>query len=276
MSTIKECCSPCPTVSTTDIPGSAGASAFSLTTAAFVIPAVLANVTVPVTNTSWMVANENVFTGNANFKISSFNSGASTVTLTNLGFTNDAAVGVTVASGSVIAAGVGNVAELTGVNQFTDNSTGASGDTIAAGVGVSIIPFFVNLVDIGNADLLTNYTPGYKFKILAVHFAVEKAATTAAKLATITPKISGVSVTGGVLSLTSANCTPQGNVVSGSAVTALNTGSAAATISLTGSGVTAFVEGSGWILLRIQSMDTADAFASISSKMNSLITSVLT
>lgn len=148
---------------------------------------------------------------------------------------------------------------------LTDNTTGTASTTLAAGVGVITVPLFVNFADIAAADLLTTYTPGYAFKILGTAVAVEKVVTTGSKLATLTPKISGTSVTGGVLSLTSAALTPQGTVLAGSAVTALNVGTAADTISLTGSAVTAFVEGSGWILLKIQNMDTANAIASLAA-----------
>jgi hypothetical protein len=153
---------------------------------------------------------------------------------------------------------------------LTDNSTGTGGATLAAGVGISTLSTFVNLADILAADLVTTWTPGYKFKILSVDFVVTKAATTGSKAATLTPKISGVAVTGGVLALTSGNCTPQGVVVAGTTVTAANTGSAAATISITGSAVTAFVEGNGTIEIRIQNMDTADAIASLALKCNTI------
>jgi hypothetical protein len=158
---------------------------------------------------------------------------------------------------------------------ITDNSTGSATDTIAAGVGVLTVPLYVNLADLANADLITAYTPGYKFKILGVNFVVGKAVTTAAKLATLTPKISGVALTGGALALTSANCTPQGIVINSTApVTALNEGSDSATISITGSAVTTFIEGAGWIMIQIQNMDTADAVASLSDHVNDLITSL--
>lgn len=147
--------------------------------------------------------------------------------------------------------------------QFTDNTTGAVSTTLAAGVGVVTVPLYVNNADLAAADLLTTYTPGYAFKILGVAYGVEKAVTTGSKLATLTPKISGVAVTGGVLSLTSAALTPQGAVVAATAVTAANTGAATDTISITGSAVTAFVEGGGWIFLKIQNMDTANAVASL-------------
>jgi hypothetical protein len=148
---------------------------------------------------------------------------------------------------------------------ITDSTTGsAAATTFAAGVGVSQFGFQVDLNDIaGSNQVLTTFTPGYKFKILASAFAVDKAVTTGSKLATVTPQISGVSTTGGAIALTSALATPAGAVIAGSAITALNTGAANATIGLVASAVTQFTEGTGTFYLTIQNMDTADAIASL-------------
>lgn len=164
------------------------------------------------------------------------------------------------------AADVTIVRASAGAVNIPDNTTGnAAAAALAAGVGRQNITFYSNLVDITAADILTSWVPGYKFKILALDFFVDKPATTAAKLATVSPKITGVAVTGGAVALTSANCTPAGVKVAGSAVTALNTGSATDSISLTGSAVTAFVEGNGWFVLSLQNMDVADAIASLNA-----------
>lgn len=120
-----------------------------------------------------------------------------------------------------------------------------------------ILPFFFNLADIASGDMLTNYTVGHKFAILGVDFQVQKPATTAAKLASFNLEIGnpGTNLTGGVVALTSANCTPAGAAVAGSAITALNTGTSTDVISIEASAVTAFVEGSGWLMVRIQNLD---------------------
>lgn len=148
------------------------------------------------------------------------------------------------------------------VAAMTDNSTGTVGTTIAAGAGVSQLSFSVNLADISATDVVLTFTPGYKFKVLAVDFVATKAASTAAKAATITGKVNGSAMTGGVISLTTAACTA-GAKVAGTAVSAGNTGAANGTISLTASAVTAFVEGAGTFVVRLQNMDTADAIASL-------------
>lgn len=283
------CCSPCSTVPPVNIPGTPGVTGPAgtngadgvpawtvLTAQSPALPAVGNSISLSVANNSWMTVGQIiVVAGPANFQVVS-KTGLTVVTGTFLAYKGDLTAGNTLANGaSVSPAGVGFPALVAPTSTLiTDNSTGAAGLTVAAGVGVQNLSFFVNLADLANADLLTTYPLLYKFKILSVSFGVEKAATTAAKLATLTPKISGVAVTGGVLALTSANCTPTGNVVAGSAVTAANTGASGATISITGSAVTAFIEGAGWIIITVQNMDTTDGFASLISKLNAVITAI--
>lgn len=101
------------------------------------------------------------------------------------------------------------------------------------------------LAGLANAQTL-KMPVNFNFTLTAVRFRVQVPATTAAKLATATAQISGVACTGGVIGLTSANCTPSGAAVAGSAITALNTGAAGATVEMAISAVTAFAEGGGW------------------------------
>lgn len=164
----------------------------------------------------------------------------------------------------------------TGQAAITDSGTGTAANTVAAGVGVTTVTINLPLVGItGNVDVVTNYTPGYKFKILAVDFAVTKVVSTAARAATLNLEIGTTNVTGGAVALTSANCTPLGAVIAGSAVTAANTGTSSDTISVEASGVTAFAEGDGTLLIRLQNMDTADAFASILQRTNKFRTDLV-
>ncbi len=95
----------------------------------------------------------------------------------------------------------------------------------------------------------------YAFTLISTLFRTAKAATTAAKAATLTPDISGTPVTGGVMALTSANQNTIGGTVAGTAVTAANTGTAGQTLGVTASAVTAFVEGDGWVEFTIQRND---------------------
>ncbi len=150
---------------------------------------------------------------------------------------------------------------------LTDSSGGSAGSTLAAGVGKYVLPLFVNLAELANGDVLTEYVPGHRFKVLKVDFRVEKAVTTAAKLASLNLEIETTNVTGGVVALTSDNCTPKGAAVAGTAVTAANIGTATEKLSVEAASVTAFSEGTGWLLISIQNMDTADAIASLAAKI---------
>jgi len=149
---------------------------------------------------------------------------------------------------------------------ITDSTGGAAAAAIAAGVGISVVSLPINLASVADGDVLTAFTPGFKFKILSLAFAVTVPVTTGSKATTLNMEIGTTNLTGGALALTSANCTPIGAVVAASAVTAANTGSAAATVSVEASSTTAFVEGAGVLLVTIQNMDTADAFATLLSE----------
>jgi hypothetical protein len=102
---------------------------------------------------------------------------------------------------------------------------------------------------IANSGVLLRLTPGYAGRILGMHVQATTAVTTGSKLATLTPAIAGTNVTGGVVSMTSAGQNAIGAVQNGTAVTALNTFTAAQEITVVASSVTAFVEGAGVIYL---------------------------
>ncbi len=103
----------------------------------------------------------------------------------------------------------------------------------------------------------------HKFKILSVDAYVTNEVTTGSKLSSLNVEIDTTDLTGGVVALTSANCATLGAKVAGSAVTAANTGAANATISIEAASTTAFSEGGVMVVIGIQNMDTADAFASL-------------
>jgi len=127
-------------------------------------------------------------------------------------------------------------------------------------VGVQILPFFVNLADIAAGDVLTTFTPGFNFKILSIDFQTAKAVTTASKLATLNMEIGTTDLTGGTVALTSAACTPAGKQVAGAAITGGNTGTDTDSFSIEASSVTAFSEGSGWVMVKLQNLDTLNEF----------------
>lgn len=128
-------------------------------------------------------------------------------------------------------------------------------------LGLYVLPIHVTLAQItGAGDVLTDYTVGHAFKILTVDAVVDKVVTTGSKAASLNVEIGSTNVTGGVVALTSANCTPLGAKVAGSAVTAANTGTATDTISIEAASVTAFVEGEIILLIGIQNTEISSAF----------------
>jgi len=124
------------------------------------------------------------------------------------------------------------------------------GGVAAAQYQVIAIP--IKLPKVANGDIVTDYIPGFAGKIVSVKFLVTDPVTTGAKLATLGLEIEAAAVTGGVIALTSAACTPLGKVIAGSAITALNTFTAVNKISVVASATTAFVEGEGTLLIVVQ------------------------
>lgn len=115
----------------------------------------------------------------------------------------------------------------------------------------SVLSIPIVLATVTAGDVLTTFTPGFAGRIEKVDFAVTTAVTTGSKLATLNLEIGTTNLTGGAVALTSANCTPLGAVVAGSAVTAANSFGATDTISVEGASVTAFAEGAGVLLVTV-------------------------
>jgi hypothetical protein len=168
------------------------------------------------------------------------------------------------------------VAGLGAITPLTDNSTGTGTDTIAAGVGVTTVTIPLTSLATGLStsaiDLLTAYTPGYAFKILAFGFVTTVAGTGAGASQVFNLEIGTTNVTGGALTVTLASTDTIGEVTSATAVTAANVGTASDTISIEmAAGGTVFTAGAGYFTIRIQNMDTANAVASLSDKINEVI-----
>jgi len=132
----------------------------------------------------------------------------------------------------------GSTDEIRSVALVTKTSTGTNTK--------SVLSFPVTLANItGTMDVVTNYIAGFAGSITKFSFIVTTPVTTASKAATLNLEIGTTNLTGGVLSLTSANCTPLGAVVDATAITANNTFTSTDSISVEASSVTAFTEGAG-------------------------------
>ena len=149
---------------------------------------------------------------------------------------------------------------------ITNNSavTWVAGSTVEIfidiqdGNNVIDLVFPVELASITTAqDIVTDFVPGVDGYIEAISWVQNKVVTTASKLASINAEIGATNLTGGVVALTSATCTPMGAVIQGTAITANNRITKKDTLSLEASSVTAFAEGNGSIHVRIR-LDDAD------------------
>lgn len=95
----------CHDVENTQVPGSAGVDAFTLTTADFVIPAIAATVNVSVGDNQWMAVGQKIFISDGSdvgtFEVQSF-TGTTGVTVAFMGYTDDSSPGATIGSGAKV------------------------------------------------------------------------------------------------------------------------------------------------------------------------------
>lgn len=132
----------------------------------------------------------------------------------------------------------------------------------AASLAIDTVGLGVNLADIAAGTL--NLDLGYSGVILGSSVRVIRPATTAAKLATLTPHIAGVAVVGGAVALTSANVAAIGAAVAGAAITGgPNPFTSIQAVGFIATAVTAFVEGSVVLQLKVSNSDLAGALSAI-------------
>lgn len=172
----------------------------------------------------------------------------------------------------------GNPAAVTlTATALTDSSTGSAGNTIAAGAGVQTIQFAHTFIGGTSAvEPVTNYTPGFKFKILkwAAVSDVLLVGAGGSRVANMEIGSVDVGTTPSTITLIEANAAV-GTVTAGTTVTGANTGTASDTISIEiATGGTAFSAGKVNFIITLQNMDTADAVASLSAKINTLISDI--
>ena len=167
-------------------------------------------------------------------EIINISTGTGILTLKNAGGT----VLGTIAPGQKALCKVINGVLLAFIESQSNSQSAANKSTLVIPVGL--------LTGLANAQVWKLAVP-FAFTLTSIGFRVGVPVTTAAKAATITAQVNGVAVTGGVISLTSANATPTGTLVAGTGITAGNTGTAGQTIEGAVSAVTAFLEGSGYL-----------------------------
>lgn len=107
----------------------------------------------------------------------------------------------------------------------------------------SILAIPVKLSKVADGDILSGYVPGFAGSIAKLSAVVTDPVTTADKGTTINLEIGTTDLTGGVLTLTSANLATLGAVVNATAITANNAFTDSGAISIEAASTTAFVEG---------------------------------
>lgn len=141
--------------------------------------------------------------------------------------------------------------------------TNLSGATWAAGTKIRgwlpvwvgtpmIITVPISLASVTAADVVTEIRPGVAGYITHMEFVAGIAVTTGSKLATLNAEIDTTNVTGGTVALTSAALTPKGARVASSRITGANRLVRESKLSIEASSVTAFSEGDGFLLIKIQ------------------------
>ena len=163
--------------------------------------------------------------------------------ITSLAITDRGKYGYASDDGTVNILGQGT--KIGSVNRFVSTGIGIVDFDAKKPEEHSIMAIPIVLAKLADGDIVTGFTPGFRGRIKSYRFIVTDPATTAAKLSTLNLEIGTTNLTGGVLALTSANCTPLGAVVAATAITGGNVFGPTDTISLEASATTAFVEGAG-------------------------------
>lgn len=182
------------------------------------------------------------------------------------------ATGQLVVDGTVI-----DVATAAAATTLTDNTAGTAGSTLASTVGIQTVAIPIQLASMTTsaADLVTNYVPGYAFELLSLEFITTTIGTGTSASQVLNLEIGTTNVTGGVLTLLLADTNTLGKKTAATAITAANTGTATDTLSVeVAAGGTVFTAGAGILLVKLRNLDTVNAFASISAKLNTIISSI--
>ncbi len=159
-----DCCNQCPTPTTVNVPGiegepgdpcvpcSDGVNAFTQTTADFTVPAVLANVTISVANSTWMGIGQTIFIVDAGaFQVVSKGSTTS-VTLTYLNYDINTNTGNSIPTGNLVSPSGTQITSIIQVNQGGTGDITATLARASLGVGGDNLSVYAS----GTAYQLTN------------------------------------------------------------------------------------------------------------------------
>lgn len=161
----------CPELTVTAIPGLQGQSAFSTTSALFVVPALGANITIAMVNTDWLAVGEIVLVEGAGlFEVINVVSSTS-VELQYVNTPNNTSAGNNVASGTLVTPSATGVDGTDGGNSYT---TLTAGFTVpAVGANVSVPDGFVHVTSttflgVGQIVFISDGTDFGSFQVVSI------------------------------------------------------------------------------------------------------------
>jgi hypothetical protein len=155
MSAAYDCCGPCPTVTVTEVPGSAGLdgapglNAYTVTVGDFIIPAVGANITFIVGSSGWMVVGQNIFVFGAGYFEVIAKPSIGSVTAQYLNYPSNVNAGNLVPSGSGVSPGgtIGSTVLTPGVIDPEGSVVGTPGQTY---FNTTLSTFWIKASGVGN------------------------------------------------------------------------------------------------------------------------------
>ena len=147
---------------------------------------------------------------------------------------------------------------LTGIGTFIGHVT----RYVSSGVGIVafdatkpeeevFLTVPVTLSNIADGDVVTTFTPGFHGRIKDWDFVTDVPASTASKASTLNMEVGTTDLTGGTIALTTVACNARGKIVAGAAITAGAAFTNTDTISVEAASTTAFVEGTGSLVIRL-------------------------
>lgn len=172
---------------------------------------------------------------------------------------------------------VGIVDAIGDITALTDETDGTAADTLELTAGIVTLAFPLQLAAMTTsaADLMTDYVPGYAFELLSAEFITTNPGVGASASQVLNLEIGATNVTGGVVTLTEASTSALGEKTAGTAITAANVGTKTDTLSIeVAADGTVFTAGAGTLLVKLRNLDTVNALASLSAKVNEILTTL--
>lgn len=116
---------------------------------------------------------------------------------------------------------------------------------------ISFVCIPITNAKIADGDIVTTFTPGFDGRIVGANYVAHDPVTTGSKASTLNFEIGTTNLTGGTVSLASANMTPIGKIIASAAITAGAGFKATDTISVEAASTTTFIEGTGVLVIKL-------------------------